>query len=75
MLPGATFGLHADELIELQKRIADDHAPPVSDDTLGEDGESEGGDEFGVEDGPDTAGFGHADESALDEPDELRDAA
>ena len=77
VLPGACFALQAEELSELQKRIAQDRAPPVSDETLSD--EEEGGDGEGLdfEIDPDAEALGD-DEGAGHPPngaDELRSAA
>jgi hypothetical protein len=77
VLPGACFALQAEELSELQKRIAQDRAPPVSDETLSD--EEEGGDGEGLDSeiDPDAEALG-GDESAGHPPngaDALRSAA
>ena len=76
VLPNACFALQAEELSALQKRIADDRAPPVSNETLGDeedgDGDSKGLD---LEIDPDVEALGDGTGHLAEGADELRSAA
>ena len=75
VLPGACFALQADELSELQKRIAQDRAPPVSNETLGDDEENGDGEGLDLETDPDAEVHGEGAGHLPDGTGELRSAA